>query len=294
MEGLHHLDSIGGHLFIDSNDSLKNLGGLDQLKYIKNYVWILSNKHMTSLTGLDSLNYVGGNLSVFQSPVLTSLTGLQNVRYVGSYLTISSNPKLTSIQGLNGLQQVNGYLDFFELEMLSTLDGLENLTSINGYITIWRNPLLTSIQGLKNIDPAGISASSPSDYDIKIYENHQLSDCAIQSICGAFEMSGTTSNIYDNAPFCNTETEVKAQCQTISVDDLNALKKTILYPNPAVEEITLQTPVETQLIVANQIGQIVLLMNLVAGENTLNVRSWLPGIYFLKTGRGEVIRLSKI
>jgi hypothetical protein len=232
-------------------------------------------------------------LSVFQNPVLASLNGLQNVRYVGGYLSVSSNPKLTSFQGLNGLQTVNGYLDFFSLDMLSTLDGLENLKSINGYIRIWRNPILTSIQGLKLIDPAGISASSPSDYDIKIYENHQLSDCAIQSICGAFEIAGTTSDIYDNAPFCNTEAEVKAQCQTIGVDDLSALQRTILYPNPAVEEIILQTHVETQLIVANQTGQILLQMNLVAGENTLNIHSWLPGIYFLKTSRGEVFRLSK-
>ncbi len=71
------------------------------------------------------------------------------------------------------------------------------------------NYTLTSLSGLDNISPETV------DF-LRIDSNPLLSECEVQSICDYLAIPGNTTEIYDNAPGCNSQQEVEAACDTVS------------------------------------------------------------------------------
>lgn len=90
--------------------------------------------------------------------------------------------------------------------MLVDITGLQYLISVGGQFFITDNDLLTDLSPLENIDPNSIT-------DLSIYNNPQLSDCDIQSICGYLVSPAGSVDIHDNAPGCNSQGEVEDDCE---------------------------------------------------------------------------------
>jgi hypothetical protein len=171
LNGLNVLTAIGGTLVIgdfnnpySANPLLYNLEGLESLVTIGGDLWIVSNQVLAGLAGLDNLNvihgsfYIGGGLFVnWGNPFLASLSGLDNLTLIVGDLFIFNNDSLTILSGLEGLTSIEGSL-LIENSAQSSLSGLDNLTSIGGtlFIGAWGGgTALTSLTGLENLTSIG-------------------------------------------------------------------------------------------------------------------------------------------
>ena len=70
LEGLNRITSVGGYLNIQSNAALTSVEVLNSLTSVGGYFEIVSNDGLTSLEGLNSLTSIGGNLAIYASPAL--------------------------------------------------------------------------------------------------------------------------------------------------------------------------------------------------------------------------------
>ncbi|MCK9400608.1 MAG: T9SS type A sorting domain-containing protein [Bacteroidales bacterium] len=204
LTGLEGIDSLYGNLNLQINDQLLNLTGLNNLKYIGGSLAFYSNEGLINLVGLDNLTTVAGRVDIWGNLVLTSLTGLENLSSVGD-LSIEYNESLTSLSGLEGMDSIGGDMALIYNELLPNLTGLEGLTSIGGELWIKDNYSLTSLEGLDNISAESISS-------IWIYNNQNLSDCNIQSICDYLADPNGQINIYRNAIGCDNPHEIADNC----------------------------------------------------------------------------------
>lgn len=103
------------------------------------------------------------------------------------------------------MTSVGGQFFITDNNLLTNLTPLENLVSIGGIMNIINNASLTHLTGLENIESNSIS-------DLSIYNNSQLSECDIQSICEYLMSPNGSINIYDNATGCNSQLEVENEC----------------------------------------------------------------------------------
>jgi len=62
--------------------------------------------------------------------------------------------------------------------------------------------------------------------------------------------------------------------------------KLAVFPNPATEFITLASSKKQELSISNSSGQVVTSIGMINGNQTINIGSWVPGIYFIKTEDG--------
>ena len=171
---------IEGDVQINGDDII-NLNGLNVLTSFGGGLWIQDNFALTTLTGLDNLYSIGENLWVIHNYALTSLIGLENVTSSGGDLRIDYNGTLTS------------------------LTGLENLSSIGRSLSITNNDALSSLDGLNNIDVASIS-------NLYITGNKLLANCEAESICQYLSSPYGPVNIFNNAPGCNSPSEIANAC----------------------------------------------------------------------------------
>jgi hypothetical protein len=106
---------LEGNVYISGND-IVNLNGLSVVISIGGDLWIEDNDSLTSLTGLEGLTSIGGGLLIGEcwygdgNPALTSLTGLSNLTTIVGNLEICYNDSLTSLTGLEGLNSIGGDL----------------------------------------------------------------------------------------------------------------------------------------------------------------------------------------
>jgi len=80
LNGLNIITSIGGGLFVCSNELLTTLAGLDEVTYIGGFLEIAGNDALYSLSGLEGLDSIRGGLYIHHNDALTSLAGLDNIQ----------------------------------------------------------------------------------------------------------------------------------------------------------------------------------------------------------------------
>jgi hypothetical protein len=113
LSGLDTLNSIGGDLIINGNDSLQYLSGLANLNAIGGDLFIGSNEILPDLSGLESLETIGGDLSIVENTALTSLYGIENIEATSiDNLHIYDNPLLSTCHVLS----ICDYLDHPDAE----------------------------------------------------------------------------------------------------------------------------------------------------------------------------------
>ena len=144
------------------------------------------------------------------------------------------------------------------------------------------NEILQSLTGLENIAPASI-------LDLNIYNNPQLSECAVSSICDYLIDPNGSVDIHDNAPGCDNQDQVYLACW--SSDDeiaINTMTFTI-SPNPSSGKVYLQLVISDRGIVICNLYTIsgIKIMELL-NEEKIDLKGLPAGIYYcvLKTMNG--------
>jgi hypothetical protein len=125
------LKKVGGGLYIEGNDVLTNLDGLQNLTTVEN-LHIIGNSFLTTLEGLHNLSSVE-NLWIEGNQLLPNLEGLHNITSTKGFLIIRYNASLTNVDGLRNLSSVGiegGWLDISSNASLSNVDGLDKLTYV--------------------------------------------------------------------------------------------------------------------------------------------------------------------
>jgi len=184
LTGLASLKEVGS-LFIDHNENLVSLKGIDSLQnlYIeengtsgltKGNLSIRNNSKLKDITSLARLKSIAGITSISFNKSLKDLKGLDSVRFVGANFDIIGNDSLTYLTGLGSLNKVgffdeyNNWLRIAENPLLISLEGISTLDSINGGMLVSDNPKISDLKGLENLkyigdDFALVSMSSLKD-----------------------------------------------------------------------------------------------------------------------------------
>jgi len=315
LAGLNSLESLGDFLVIDFNNSLSSLSGLENLIAVEGSLrignWIGDgNDLLTDLSGLDNLSFVGGNLRIFRNTTLSSLAGLENLNTINGYLTIGfdptswghgGNPSLKNIDALTNLSNLSGGLEILFNDsladltgliglnsvgvnlwiegnaLLTNLDGLENISSIASYLAIRSNPELANIDGIRSI-------ASNSILYLSICNNDLLMNCDVESICDYLESPNGDTEIYDNAPTCNSPEEVEEACDDTYITEGPVLQKILIFPNPARNEITISADDGSEaeeVNIFNLAGQPIMQVRPVEGK--IDISGLQQGLYILET-----------
>jgi len=240
LTGLENVTKLYDYLWIFDNELLENLTGLNNITSITGLVDISHNNSLFDFTGLNSLVSIGGKVNISYCPMLNDFSGIDNLETIGnglfitacvnivslggfnnlasiagSGLGISGNTNLDNLSDLSSLSSIGGSFSIVNNTSLTSLLGLENLTSINGILNISYNDLLESLMGIQNIDPTTIKSSNPGETpDLSIYNNLNLSECDVQSICDFLDLPDKIKEIHHNMTGCNSEIEVEDACNT--------------------------------------------------------------------------------
>ncbi len=171
---------------------------------------LIHGNDITNLNGLSVIISIGGNLHIggiigTSNNSLISLQGLENLTTIGGSLEITNNSALITITGLNNLSSIGAGLMIHANNALENINGLNGLINVGGPISIGYCGGLTTIQELGSIDPASIS-------DLAIYENGQLSECAIENICNYLTSPNGVVSIYNNSDGCQNPQEIANIC----------------------------------------------------------------------------------
>lgn len=274
LTGLEGLTSISGSLLILNNLGFVNLIGLNNVTSINGSLSISFNPSLTNLIGLNNLTFIGEGLNIGSYNGLTSLSGLEGLKSIGGELGINSNNALTNLGGLEGIKSIGGDLWIQSNENLTSLSALEALDSINGNIWITNNQSLTTLTGLDNIDSGTITG-------LHIYQNPNLSYCTIRSVCNY--LASQYGDINNNASGCNSQAEIDTACKHLSVENLTFNTIFSLFPNPAINEITIETsgePKESSLAIVNSAGQELIKRQLIEHKTVIDITNLPSGVYF--------------
>jgi hypothetical protein len=222
---------------------------------------------------------------------LPFLVGLDSLGFIGGDIQINENYELTSVKGLESLTSIGGGIGFWDNPILTDLSALEGLTSIGGDLYFSDNNELTSLSGLDNIEAGSISF-------LHIFNNTNLSNCAVLSICNYLNLPLMFTEIHNNAVGCNSDTEVETACEALFVDKSKNHQIFCVYPNPTSNQITLEAA-------ENCNKSLVSILNLRGQELIreyfqdqprieINVSSLAKGIYLLKMETKEGIETQKL
>jgi hypothetical protein len=213
---------VTGEMIISNNPSLINIEQFNNLKEIQNII-ITANDVLMTVDGFQNIDSmitlaVVGNLS------LPELTGFNSLSKLNEFI-IQSNDNLVEISDFNNLTQVSGILDISGNLVLNQLGALQSVTNIS-ILNFVFNLSVTSLSDLNNIVSADIinitdnallvdlelTSMSSVTGDLTLVSNIQLANC-----CGIYDLLsqanvGGTVNISNNAPDCNSETEILTVC----------------------------------------------------------------------------------
>ncbi|MBN2716377.1 MAG: hypothetical protein JXX14_11020 [Deltaproteobacteria bacterium] len=189
------LSEIGGHLIVESNTALADIGGFSALKTIGGGLYIEGKNNrlkslkplaslaaiggdiviadtavLENLDGLQTLNAVHGELHLFNNAGLQNLNALRNVATVRGDLLVDWNPRLANLGGLEGIENATAGIRIRHNALLSELNAFMNVQHVQGDLIIQDNQSLKAIAGLNNI--------TQIDGDLLLGANPSLRDCS--------------------------------------------------------------------------------------------------------------------
>ena len=290
LNDLHSLSCVGELFRVDDNDQLSSLGNIGNASF--NHIEILRNDALENLNALSSLSFVSGKILIISNNSLCDMNGLSSLSSTGGSFVISENPILADLEGLSNLSSVKGNLQIRKNNNLKSISNLENLSLISGSIVVENNAVLNSLHGIHNIDPLSIKSIS-NLHDIEIQNNPMLSTCAVESICEVLILPWISTDIYNNAPGCDTVSEILSACISSTTDVKQKEKEIVLFPNPAQDEIAIIAEVDAEVRIFNSTGQSVGSINIRRGRHAMDI-SWLDtGLYFFKCNNNIVHKIVK-
>jgi hypothetical protein len=288
FQGFSKLDSVGGNIGItdySGSAKLEIIDGFENLTYIGENIWISDLNALRSIEGFNALQRIEGRFNIVDNGSLETIPAFESLSYLGEGLYIGHNPELTHIDGFNSLS----YLAFFEIQSnqkLFSITGFDQAIEMNGGIYLSKNDELNDISGFANIDASTISASpNHGDTEISIWNNPNLDDCAIQSLCDYFRQDETNAYISSNRTSCSGAWQIINEC-TVNTGN-TASNKILVYPNPASKNISIESGDHSSLIrveCINMYGQAMSMypVSNSPGKHTYDLSALNPGIYQMK------------
>ncbi len=104
LEGLEHIEVVGGDLQIKGNVQLENIDGLNNIASVGEALTIEGNSKLADMEGLEGLGAIGGTFTLRDNDALTQLSGLQNLGFVGDDFNVSNNAILCQLD-VDALEQ---------------------------------------------------------------------------------------------------------------------------------------------------------------------------------------------
>jgi hypothetical protein len=221
---------------------------------------------ITNLDSLSSLVSIGSSLSLLDCDLDADLSAFKNLTHVGKHIMIEYN-------------------DFV------SLSGLKNVTSIGGEIIILGNGNLIDLEGLDNIESGSISS-------LMIWDNENLSECNVRSICDYLASPNGTIFIQENASGCNYEIEVREACEVGLEENGKSDSRVDIFPNPSTTTITISLPSitsidNTTLSIYNVNAQQVISRRITEPITVLDIGTLPQGIYFVRISADRAVRVGK-
>jgi hypothetical protein len=166
INGLSNITSIGTNsnnnkessIIVEGNPMLTSLSGFSGLSGAIGGVYINDNDALTSLDGLQHINKIGGyGLQLNDNDVLVNTSALSKVTMINLEAQIANNSLLTNLNGFRSLAEISIVrgggvtLEISGNPMLENVDSLSNFVSLRGphsALTVTNNPKLTKGCGL--------------------------------------------------------------------------------------------------------------------------------------------------
>ncbi len=227
VDGLRHIDTIVGGLWLVDNDSLNQLQGLSNIRYIDGSFILESLPMLSDLEGLSNLENVEDNFNIWYNDSISSLEGLENIESLSGSLSLVGLGGINNLDGLQNLHRVNGPLTISGCDGLVNLEGIDSIEAVGG-LTISRNNSLEEIETLRNVKEFSgklsirlnqkltslfgtFSFDHTNISSIEIEFNRKLGICNNQSICD-FIYEGGDATITGNARRCREYDDVYNNC----------------------------------------------------------------------------------
>ena len=157
LSGLEKVESLEFRLNLISNFNLQDLTGLNNLRSVGDGsanagIYIQSNDNLISLKGLDHVEVIRGKFNLTQNPSLQNIDGLESLRSAEK-IGLYANQTLENINGLSGIQELSEFtleanLNLNNLPNFMLLERLDNLFIISG-------DAFTNLEGLNNVSTIG-------------------------------------------------------------------------------------------------------------------------------------------
>lgn len=198
-------DLLIGATNIENVDWLQNVNLLDD-----SYIFIEFNNKLKNLNGLQNITARLSNLEIWLNPLLENIDGLKNITNVIGRIYISENYKLKNLNGLSGIKNplYNVYI-IGNLELVNT-DGLSNIPKIYEYLSFGRNDLVSSLNFSNLVEAKYIIIS----------DNRGIKNINFGSLktCTNLDLS-YNNNLLNIDSFSNLET-----CSKIGINDNSKLE----------------------------------------------------------------------
>ncbi len=122
-------------------------------------------------------------------------------------------------------------------------------------------------------------------------------------ITGSHNWSASANSIHDEntllihdhtlANIYYQEFSQRFQDLTVSIKDVK-FEALEISPNPFNEQLALTTPENGQLVVTDLSGRIILQQDISEGQNSLNTKDWVSGVYFVRFQGNEAQQIGKV
>lgn len=315
LSGLENITTLGGSLSLATNDNLENITAFSQLTSIGGSLNLSYNIGLSTLHGLENVTSIGSDLSIEESETLENLSGLNHLATIGGGFYLTSNYSLSNMIGFDSLIHIGSDFEAFRNFGLTDYSGLEHLQTIGGRLIIeenWDLSTLTGLSGLQTIGSdlridyneslvslTGIDNVTFTPYNyIEIFNNSQLTECAVESICNYIEEN--TLLAYDNATGCNSHEEVYEACVNGIEDPEAYIESFLVYPNPATNELTIEFNAginlkeEVHLTIFDLAGKQLISQAISEYLTSIDIDRLPEGIYFIRVNYGKVSKTIKL
>jgi hypothetical protein len=163
------LETAGG-VFIENNEALQNVNGLENLTSTNAFDVIVSrNPMLTDLSGFSGLQTVaGGNVHIFSNAGLTVLDAFPALTNVAGSVIVSENASMVELAGFAALTEIEPFANDMppppefggtfvvsQNPVLETISGFSGLIVVQRDFTITRNDVLTNLSGLYDVKAIG-------------------------------------------------------------------------------------------------------------------------------------------
>ena len=222
LNGLSGITSSNS-LWVNNNDSLTNLNGVENMSISGNILAIERNDMLTDITALSGNLGQFDQIQIKENPLLSSLSGIEGVNLIASDasgLSIGGNalsnldllstitnapdnlfiscPNITNVLGLSNMQGELEILLIQNNSLITNFTGLEGITGIKQELRIINNNSLQSFSGIENVQNSNVTV--PSLLAL-ITNNPQLTD--ISSISN-IEINSLSFILLENNPLLAT------------------------------------------------------------------------------------------